>query len=133
MSGPTFRLIGNLGSGKTIATANVIADLASESTACLSYFFCRIDDAKSLKARTVIRCLLNQLFTDFELDPLEKVSSVTDNDDLIDFCMSIFLKTHKQKLVICLDGLMNARIAKRSRQLLPFSTYGAYIRSKPEF
>ena len=101
----TFRLIGNLGSGKTVAMANVIADLASDGEAQLSYFFCRFDDAESLRARTVIGCLLKQLLTDLDFDAPESITSATDIDDLIDPCLSILLKNPVQRYIICLDGL----------------------------
>ena len=100
-----FCLVGKLGSGKTVAMANVIADLASGGEFHLSYFFCRFDDIESLKARTVIGCLLKQMLTGIDFDAPEDVSSMMDIDELVELCLSLLVKKPERNHVICLDGL----------------------------
>jgi hypothetical protein len=51
----TLWCTGILGSGKTVLSANMVENLMlAAPTAVISYFFCRYDEAESLKARTII-------------------------------------------------------------------------------
>ncbi|MCJ1328293.1 hypothetical protein MMC10_004969 [Thelotrema lepadinum] len=52
---------GILGSGKTVLAANVVADLTLASDKHVAFLFCRHDDLRSLKARTIIGSLIRQI------------------------------------------------------------------------
>ena len=65
----TLWCTGILGSGKTILCANVVDDiLLTVPTAVVSYFFCRYDEAVSLKARTVLGSIARQLISGVKVD-----------------------------------------------------------------
>ena len=49
----TLWCTGILGSGKTVLAANVVEDVMSVAAATVSYF-CKYDEAESLKTRTII-------------------------------------------------------------------------------
>ncbi|KAF9877162.1 nacht domain protein [Colletotrichum karsti] len=57
-----LHLTGKIGSGKTVLTANVIDHLIAERKSCqlVSFFFVAFDDAASLSAEHIIRCLIRQ-------------------------------------------------------------------------
>ncbi len=59
-AGKTLRVSGSLGSGKTVALANVAADLALEKKSVAS-FFCRPEDQRTLVARNIIGSIAQQL------------------------------------------------------------------------
>jgi ankyrin repeat domain-containing protein 50 len=100
-----LRLVGNLGSGKTVLMANVVADLILQSHVTVSYFFCRFDDTASLKARTVIGSLARQLLLDVAFQVPESISTVTDVDDVVEFLLNVLLCESGRNNIICLDGL----------------------------
>ena len=55
---------GILGSGKTVLCANIVDDITLTCTnPVVAYFFCRHDEAISLKARTVFGSIARQLFS----------------------------------------------------------------------
>ena len=59
-SGSVFRVTGCLGSGKTVALANVVADVSLEKGAC-AFFFCKADDKRTLTARNIVGSIAQQL------------------------------------------------------------------------
>lgn len=113
----TLRLIGNLGSGKTVLVANVVADLALQKHVTVGYFFCRFNDAESLKARTVIGSLARQLLSDIEFHAPEIISNVADVDDLVEFLLNVLSCNTERKSVICLDGLDECEQSERDQIL----------------
>ena len=104
-SSEIFRLIGNLGSGKSVVVANVVGDLALQKRVNVSYFFCKFDDAKSLLARTVIGSLAKQMLLEVEFQASETVSSVADIDEIIKFLLDVLPNKSGQNHFICLDGI----------------------------
>lgn len=71
-----FWLSGILGSGKTVLTTAVIDDLLNQPTQkhiSVAFFLCQHDNATSLEAKTILRCLLRQLLT------IESMSEVVQN------------------------------------------------------
>ena len=55
---------GILGSGKTVLCANIVDDiLLAHPAAVVAYFFCRHDEAVSLKARTILGTIARQLLS----------------------------------------------------------------------
>lgn len=57
--GSVLRVVGNLGSGKTVALSNIIADIAIEKKCC-AYFFCQSGDRETLKPGMIIRGVAHQ-------------------------------------------------------------------------
>ncbi|KAJ9664651.1 hypothetical protein H2201_005165 [Coniosporium apollinis] len=60
---PVFWCSGKLGSGKTVLTTNVVDHLFLNRhgpDVCISFFFCRFDEAVSLKAETILRSVIRQ-------------------------------------------------------------------------
>lgn len=59
----TLMYTGRLGSGKSVLMANIVDDLNMnlQSDTMVAYFFCRHDEAESLKAKTIIGSLARQL------------------------------------------------------------------------
>jgi len=53
---------GNLGSGKTVILANVVADIYLQRSC--SYFFCTAKDPRSVKSSSLIRSILYQILDD---------------------------------------------------------------------
>ena len=60
---------GILGSGKTVLCASIVDDIIlAYPTAVVGYFFCRYDEAESLKARTILGSIARQLLVGVKLD-----------------------------------------------------------------
>jgi ankyrin repeat domain-containing protein 50 len=112
-----LRLVGNLGSGKTVLMANVVADLVLKSHVTVSYFFCRFDDAASLKARTVMGSLARQLLLDVEFQAPESVSNATNVDDVVEFLLNVLLRESERNNIVCLDGLDECEDSERDQIL----------------
>ena len=100
-------LTGKLGAGKTVLSASVVEDLSMIEGSLPVYFFCRFDDSKSLKARTIAGSLTRQIlefeqskFTDVEF----KQSAALDLEEL-----SSLLRLHWPKslnaIFIIVDGI----------------------------
>ena len=70
-SSSTILCSGIVGAGKTVLCANVIEDLSLKGPldSSVSYFFCRSDEAASMKAREILGSLARQLL---ENEPFEK-------------------------------------------------------------
>ena len=114
----TLWLVGNLGSGKTIVAASVIADLAiQEQQTSLCYFFCRFDDAESLKAKTVISNLAKQLLLGVEFRMPMPTSSAADVDDVIELLLTTFKYQAPKKKIVCLDGIDECDASERDQIL----------------
>ena len=105
-----FQCTGILGSGKTVLSANIIDDLRlTIPNAVVAYFFCRYDEAISLKARTVIGSLTRQLIeaTTLVYDESMGDSSTTiahDKDRLLRYLKRILPKSGNTYF-IALDGV----------------------------
>ena len=100
---------GILGSGKTVLSANVVENLMlTTPAAVISYFFCRHDEAESLKARTVIGSVARQLFSCVNLDVIDKVdrinTSFLDTDKVLEYLRTL-LPSDPQEYFIIIDGL----------------------------
>jgi len=59
-SGSILRVTGCLGSGKTVALANAVADISLEKGTC-AFFFCKGDDKRTLTARSIVGSIAQQL------------------------------------------------------------------------
>ena len=103
---------GIVGAGKTVLCANVIEDLILKKylNSSLGYFFCRSDEAASLKAREVIGSLARQFLEDvpteaLKLNQMEPSirNSVLDIERILSN-MLLLLPQHKQYFMV-LDGL----------------------------
>lgn len=103
---------GIVGAGKTVLCANVIEDLILKKylNSSLGYFFCRSDEAASLKAREVIGSLARQVFEDvpteaLKLNQMEPSirNSILDIERILSN-MLLLLPQHKQYFMV-LDGL----------------------------
>ncbi|PCG99901.1 Hypothetical protein PENO1_050690 [Penicillium occitanis (nom. inval.)] len=58
----TLMYTGRLGSGKSVLMANIVDDLNMDlQNTMVAYFFCRHDEAESLKAKTILGSLARQL------------------------------------------------------------------------
>lgn len=108
ISPSAFWFSGKLGSGKTIATANVINYLQTKTSIMVVYVFCRFDDEDTQTARGVVGSLFRQYIErqglsgalEAQLTSLLRFSKV-DVDALLD----IFCKETKEPLFIVVDGL----------------------------
>ena len=70
-------IVSVLGSGKTILSANVVENLMlTTPAAVISYFFCKHDEAGSLKARTIIGSIARQLFSCVNLEVIDWVDPI---------------------------------------------------------
>ena len=55
-------ILGKLGSGKTVLMANIVDDLIlTQPKGTVAYFFCRHDISESLRAKTIMGCLVRHL------------------------------------------------------------------------
>lgn len=99
---------GILGSGKTVLSANVIENLMlTTPAAIISYFFCKHDEAESLKTRTIIGSVARQLFSCVELE-VDRVDSINtsflDTDMVLEYLRTL-LPSDLQEYFIIIDGL----------------------------
>lgn len=69
----TLMYTGRLGSGKSVLMANIVDDLNMnlQNNTMVAYFFCRHDEAESLKAKTIIGSLARQLLVAAKTSALE--------------------------------------------------------------
>lgn len=100
---------GILGSGKTVLSANVVENLMlTAPTAVISYFFCRYDEAESLKARTIVGSVARQLLSCVKLEVVGRVDSIStsflDADKVLEYLRTL-LPSDPQEYFIVLDGL----------------------------
>lgn len=108
----TLLCSGIVGSGKTVLCANVVEDLILNRPldSSLGYFFCRSDEAASLRAREVVGSLARQLLEDvptdtFKFDQINpSIGDVTLNTDQVLSNMLLLLPQHKHYIMV-LDGL----------------------------
>lgn len=100
---------GILGSGKTVLCANVVEDLVlhqSSSSCSVAYFFCRSDEAISLKAREILGSLARQLFQSIpssilQLGQLESISTFS----LEQLLSTMLYQLPPQQYILLIDGL----------------------------
>ena len=108
----TLLCSGIVGAGKTVLCANVIEELILKKSqgSSLGYFFCRYDEAASLKAREVIGSLARQFFEDVptaeskftEIDP--SLGGITFDTNRVLSYMLLLLPRHKHYVMV-IDGL----------------------------
>ena len=111
-SSSTLLCSGIVGAGKTVLCANVIENLIVNKYqgSSLGYFFCRSDEAASLKAREVIGSLARQWFEDitteeFQINQMEQyVGGITLNIEQLLSRMRLLLPCHKHYTMV-IDGL----------------------------
>lgn len=107
----TLWCTGNLGSGKTVVSANLVDDLnLMVPAAIVSYFFCRYDETKSLEVRTIIGSLARQLLGHLDLDYEERFSMLNSSslgtDQILDCLREAITSGHNAKrCFIIVDGL----------------------------
>ena len=108
----TLLCSGIVGSGKTVLCANLIEELTlnKPSGSSLGYFFCKSEEAASLKAREVIGSLARQMFEDVPTETLKlnqmdpSIGDITLDIEQILSNMVLLLPRHKQYIMV-LDGL----------------------------
>lgn len=108
-----FWLFGILGSGKTILTTCVLDDLWTReipSVGFRTFFFCQYNKPDSLKAHTILRCILRQCLSINTLskiieDCIQKlvVNHFSDADQLEDLFQKVFDES-EQKHFVVIDG-----------------------------
>ena len=99
---------GILGSGKTILTANIVEQIIiSIPKATVGYFFCKYDDAESLKARAVIGSIARQLLSCLELNVADRIApeklGFLDSSQILDYVEQLL--PLDQTYFIVLDGI----------------------------
>lgn len=91
---------GSHGSGKTVLSANIVDDLyldTDQKNRYIAYFFCRRDEAQSLRSRTIIGSFARQLL-EAHIGSEKKVKLKVPNlstwsvHDICDLLRSVFLK-----------------------------------------
>ena len=111
-SSSTLLCSGIVGAGKTVLCANVVENLVVNryQGSSLGYFFCRFDEAASLKAREVIGSLARQWFEDipteeFKVNQMEPyVGGITLNIEQILSKLRLLLPCHRHYTMV-IDGL----------------------------
>ena len=111
-SSSTLLCSGIVGAGKTVLSANVVENLIVNKYqgSSLGYFFCRSDEAASLKAREVIGSLARQWFEDipneeFKINQMEPyVGGITLNIEQISSKLRLLLPCHRSYTMV-IDGL----------------------------
>ena len=109
-SSSTLLCSGTVGAGKSVLCANVVEDLVTSqaATSSVAYFFCRYDDAQSLKAREIIGSLARQFLIYLPADVFPRSRPVTDNvtldtDQIIRHLLELL--PHDRDYTILVDGL----------------------------
>ncbi|MCJ1463915.1 hypothetical protein MMC07_002524 [Pseudocyphellaria aurata] len=140
----TLWCTGILGSGKTVLSANVVEDLNGTSAA-VSYFFCRHDEAISLETRTIIGSIASQIFDIIKSD-IAIASAISkfrldtlDTDQILD-CLQNLLPSNSRKYFVVIDGLDECEEKERHlllqclKQLLmiPKRVFQIYCSSRPD-
>ena len=104
----TLWCTGILGSGKTVLSANVVEDLKITTSAAVSYFFCRHDEAISLETRTILGSIARQIFEHTKSDIADAIAEVKhdtiDIDQILDYLQEL-LPSDSRKYFIVIDGL----------------------------
>ncbi|KAK7756616.1 hypothetical protein SLS62_001453 [Diatrype stigma] len=107
--GPSTLIVdGKLGSGKSVLLANMVDDLhLHRSGHTVSYFFCRPEYSKSLRARTLMGCLAHQVLETCEPQAIERLWKETkpklSEEDIKALFSANIIKS--QKLFLILDGI----------------------------
>ena len=111
ISPSTLLCSGIVGAGKTVLCANVVEDLVLTKAlgSSVGYFFCRSDEAASLRARDVIGSLARQMFEDVPDDTLINNQVKPGGDNTLDteqiLSSMLLLLPPKKHYIIALDGL----------------------------
>ena len=102
---------GNLGSGKTVLSANIVEDLfCLRPTAKVAFFFCKYDESISLNVRTIIGSIARQIFESVkaeipnfatEVDGVEL--GTLDSDQILDYLEKLLPATRSYHVLI--DGI----------------------------
>ncbi|KAK3335257.1 hypothetical protein B0T19DRAFT_3600 [Cercophora scortea] len=108
--GSTLLIAGHLGSGKTVALANIAADVTVDKNGC-SVFFCKQEDPSTLKSSAIIGSIAYQMIqsnlTKCSWEKLDKdsqnIAVSTDIDSVTQF-LPLLLPREKQYFVV-VDGL----------------------------
>ena len=111
-------LLGNLGAGKTVLLASVVADLVLQPYVTVGYFFCRFDDTKSLQATTIVASIARQLLLDHEFNVPQVSSDQQDPEEATDLLATLLPRKLSQRYVICIDGLDECEESQRSQVLV---------------
>ena len=133
---------GILGSGKTVLCANIVDDiLLAFPTAIIAYFFCRHDEAVSLKARTIVGSIARQLLSGLN-QPLPNGSALADAEladtsQILDLIKTL-LPSDRQYFVL-IDGIdecndeEGVQLAQDLQRLISFkSLLHLYCSSRPD-
>lgn len=109
----TLCVSGKLGSGKTVAMANLIAQMNEEQLCAGAFFFCTFKDQTSLKAANILGGILSQFLDGLETNDINwgavarkydaKLSSISSPHDIVETVLPILPTT--KKYVVALDGL----------------------------
>ena len=132
---------GILGSGKTVLSANVVEDILSIPTATVAYFFCKHDEAESLKARTIVGSIARQFFSCLKLDLVDRLAQETlsflDTDQILGYIEQLL--PSDQVYFIMLDGLDECEeseamtVTKCLKQMIAFKqVFHIYFSSRPD-
>ena len=107
---PILWFSGKLGTGKTVATSNLVSHLFTDAanSYTVSFFFCQFDNQKTLATDDILSSLLRQYLdaigynpeTEKKLTRLLSFSAV-DLEDLVQFFKDVVAKT----LFVVIDGL----------------------------
>ncbi|RGP78801.1 vegetative incompatibility het-e-1 [Fusarium longipes] len=100
--------LGKLGAGKSVLMANIVDDLNLQNHALTLYFFVRYDNEESMKATTILGCLIRQLLEHImnESNTSHLFSDTTEQPEL-DKIVYLFrnAKPKDKEVSIILDGL----------------------------
>jgi hypothetical protein len=100
---------GRLGSGKSVLMANIVDDLNmnAQDNSLVGYFFCRHDEAESLKTKTIIGSLARQLLLAAKTSAIDlkrfDENELKDEEGLISMLATALATKHRAFFV--LDGL----------------------------
>ena len=115
----TLWCTGILGSGKTVLSANLVEDLRITTSATVSYFFCRHDEAKSLETRTIIGSIAKQLFDHVMPEIIDAIAEMRpekiDTNQILDYIEEL-LPSNSQKYFFIIDGMDECE--EKERRLL---------------
>jgi ankyrin repeat domain-containing protein 50 len=100
---------GILGSGKTVVSANVVENLTViVPAAVVAYFFCKYDEAESLKSRTVIGSIAKQLLSHVKPEVFDSVDlrdmSFSNTHQVLEYLMK-FLPSEQPAYFLVIDGM----------------------------
>ncbi|KAM0490259.1 hypothetical protein ACHAP8_011733 [Fusarium lateritium] len=98
--------LGKLGAGKSVLLANLVDDLNLRNKAITLYFFSRHDNDESMRARTILGCLIRQLLEHVMSDVgFSHLFSETVSDLDLDTIVDLFRQAKPGEVSIVLDGL----------------------------